>query len=459
MRRAVVSVMALVGLMGSAPPATAGQLPATAEPSAPPSASGEPAHGTEVCAIRDDRLIELSGMVATATGYVVMNDGTDVLSRGKVFQLDGSCRPSRTASYPAPGQKDPEDMAVGKDGSIWVADIGDDPLNPRRPNIALWKFPPDLTSGKPTLYRLRYPDGAHNAEALLLGADDTPIIVTRTASTAGIYVPTAPLTPSNSPSQAGAMTKVGEFTPQRTSTSNGLGLLGYFTVTGGANSPDRKKVALRTYSDAYEWDVPDGDVVKAITTGKPRITPLPDEPQGEAIAYSIDGASFLTVSETADLPGDQLPKILRYQPSSGTKPPVAGAGVITKKNSLSWYERLSLSEATSLIAGVGVLGVLLVLAGVIGIMRARSRTQTESGRDRPDAGDPSEDNQPTAVLTAVRDGYADYGYPPGTYASGGHLADGYPAGDSYPPADGYPPEGYDSYGNPQGYGPGYPPGR
>ena len=51
--------------------------------------------------------------------------------------------------------------------------------------------------------------------------------------------------------------------------------------------PDR--VALRTYTAAYEWDVPDGDVVKAITTATPRITPLPDEPQGESIAYTADG--------------------------------------------------------------------------------------------------------------------------------------------------------------------------
>ena len=70
-------------------------------------------------------------------------------------------------------------------------------------------------------------------------------------------------------------------------------------VTGAAISPDRTRVALRTYTAAYEWDVPDGDVVKAITTGTPRLTPLPDEPQGEAIAYTVDGPRFLTLSDEA----------------------------------------------------------------------------------------------------------------------------------------------------------------
>ncbi len=57
-------------------------------------------------------------------------------------------------------------------------------------------------------------------------------------------------------------------------------------ITGAAVSPDRSRVVLRTYAEAYEWDVTDGDVVKAITSGVPRVTPLPDEPQGEAIAYT-----------------------------------------------------------------------------------------------------------------------------------------------------------------------------
>ena len=37
--------------------------------------------------------------------------------------------------------------------------------------------------------------------------------------------------------------------------------------------------------------MPDGDVVKAITTTTPRVTPLPDEAQGESIAYTADGAA------------------------------------------------------------------------------------------------------------------------------------------------------------------------
>ena len=53
-------------------------------------------------------------------------------------------------------------------------------------------------------------------------------------------------------------------------------------------SPDGTRIVLRTYADAFEWDVPDGDIVTAVTTGKPRVTPLADE-FGESIAYTPDG--------------------------------------------------------------------------------------------------------------------------------------------------------------------------
>ena len=85
-------------------------------------------------------------------------------------------------------------------------------------------------------------------------------------------------------------------------------------ITGAASAPDGRRVVLRSYADAFEYDVPDGDVVRALTTGTPRITPLPDEPQGESITYSRDGRSLLTVSEAAGQPSGTP------RPSCATRP-------------------------------------------------------------------------------------------------------------------------------------------
>ena len=71
-------------------------------------------------------------------------------------------------------------------------------------------------------------------------------------------------------------------------------------VTGAAAMSDGSVIALRTYTDAYLYPVPDGDVAKALA-GDPVRVPLPNEPQGEAIAFDPDG-TLLSASEGAGTP-------------------------------------------------------------------------------------------------------------------------------------------------------------
>ncbi|NJC63996.1 esterase-like activity of phytase family protein [Planosporangium flavigriseum] len=309
----------------------------------------------------------MSGLTAKSDGgYVVVNTSPNQANPVRVYYLDSKCKVTRTVSYPA-SPRDPEDLAVASDGTVWVADTGDPSTNKadRRATIALWKVP--AGGGTPIIHRLSYPDGAHDARALLFGPDDVPIIVTKEAGgTAQIYEPSAPLQPRTA--QGVPLKNVGSWQPKRTGTANFLGAAGQILVTGAAQSPDRKRVVLRTYSDAYEWDVPDGDVVKAITTGKPRITPLTGEAQGEGIAYTADGKSFLTCASQ-----NGPSKILRYQPVSAAaaQVPAAAGSTGNKADNRPWYQKLSLPQIINIVAGVGVLGLVLVVAGVIGIRRSR----------------------------------------------------------------------------------------
>lgn len=444
-------------VLGSAlPAAPAGALLSAPAPLAAPTAvlapaptpsaggSGRPAGaGTVLCTITDARLVELSGLGATANGYVAINDSSDQLDRKRIFFLDKSCRVTQAKRYSGGGPRDTEDLAIGADGTIWIADTGDTQGNPSRETIALWKLAPGAESA--TLFRLTYPDKPHDAEALLLGPNDSPIIVTKDGTVSGLYTPTGPLAAG----QTTPTRKVGEFKPVRTGTSTSLGIVGQVLVTGGATAPNRKKVVLRTYSDAYEWDVADGDVVKAITTSKPRITPLPDEPWGESIAYTPDGNHYLTVSETIDQPPTVKPEIRQYTPASTNAAP--GKGLPAKKNTLSWYERLSLRQVTLVIAGVGVLGLILVVIGVLGIRRARqSPPRGEDFR----AGGFSEDDQPTELLAPVRDGRSGAGsdYPDGWYDG----YDGYDVPTRHGAVAGpgrHPDEDYGDYGPASGYPP------
>jgi len=261
------------------------------EPSVP-----TPVRGEAVCTVDDPRAIDLSGLVATADGYVSIVDSQFDTDQVVIVYLDQACRVVRTLRYPTP-PRDPEDLAVAPDGALWVADIGDNVTAPeRRRTIALWRIPPD--GGPPVIHRLTYPDGPHDAEALLFAADGSPVIITKElGQTSYVYQATRPLEP-NTP-EGVPLRLVGEFHPVITSGPSDLMQLMETMVTGAATSPDRSRVALRTYTAIYEWDVPDGDVVKAITTTTPRMLLVDNEPQGEAVAYTVDGQSLLTISDVA----------------------------------------------------------------------------------------------------------------------------------------------------------------
>lgn len=356
---------------------------ATAYPPSPsPSVKAAPGAGVPVCTISDPQVTEVSGLVATSTGYVVVNDSNPDRSKVRIFFLDARCRLTRTVSYPT-SALDPEDLAVTKDGTLWIADIGDNTTlsggsGTRRSTIALWSLAPNVT--KPVIHRLVYPDGKpRDAETLLIAGDGTPVIVTKDPA-GEVYVPAEPLRADNATGVP--LRQVGTFRPQATGTSNPLSFIGAGLVTGGAVSPDGTRAVVRTMADAYEFDVTGGDVAAAITTGTPRVSALPDEPQGESVSYTLDGRSFVTAS---DQPGATA--ILRYTPKTAAPATSAAPAPPTPKtNQQSLLSTLSLRDLTWIVSGVGAVGVLMVIVGVVGVRR--SRAVRRAAMHRPEGSGP-----------------------------------------------------------------------
>jgi hypothetical protein len=380
MRRGVSSIMFALGLLVANLPigATAAQAAPVTGPAGQSAAGRAPVAGQKVCAVTDERLRELSGLVATKTGYVVINDGTEIANRKRVFFLDGKCKVVKAVEYSGGGPRDTEDLGLSADGrTLWIADLGDNiTSSERRTSVAVWSMPVD-GSKKPVLHRLGYPQRQpHDAEALLMTDSGTPVIITKTTGKAEVFTPTAALKADNT--EPVALKQVGEVTLPKTTTENPLQAAGRVAVTGATRSADGSKVVLRTYADAFEYDVSGGDIVKAITTGTPRVTPLAD-PFGEAISYTADGANFLTVSDAGNLGDTAEVDILRYTPAEGTAPTNVAATAAKSGSTKSWLDSLTLQDITYLIGAVGLIGAILVGAGIFGILRARRR--------RPDADD------------------------------------------------------------------------
>jgi hypothetical protein len=258
--------------------------------SATPAAAAQVPEPVPVCTITDPEVAELSGLVADDEHWYAINDGGTAAT---VFVLGKDCQVQDTITGPV-DPYDVEDLALGPDGTFWLSDTGDNDAD--RDTVALISLTP---AGETALYRLTYPDGKHDAEALLLDGAGTPYLITKSpVGTADVYRPAAPLaSPGPTPLQHVLTVRLSS-----TDTPGGPvpGIVGSVTVTGAAASQDGTAIALRTYTDAYLFPVKDDDVVGAFSA-KPVRVPLPNEAQGEAIAFQPDG-SLLSASEGVGQP-------------------------------------------------------------------------------------------------------------------------------------------------------------
>jgi hypothetical protein len=294
---------AATGVLVFGPAAPAAAAPAQTAAAQTAAQTGQP---STICQVRDPRLPELSGLVVGGDKMVAINDGGDQLT---VYVLDMNCTvvDVRTADV---DPYDPEDMAVGADGTIWLADTGDNRID--RPTVALLALHPDGSTG---VYRMSYPDGPHDAESLLLTPDGTPYIVTKEIlGASGVYRPSAPIAEG----VVAPLARVATVNFTLTGTEGGpVGRAGELMATGGAVSHDGKMIALRTYTDAYVWPLSNSDVPAALAGSPVRIA-LPPAPQGEAISFSADDRQLVVAGEA--LPGD-----VTLVPATAALAPVAAA--------------------------------------------------------------------------------------------------------------------------------------
>jgi hypothetical protein len=308
---------------------------------------------TVQCEITDPALAELSGLVVGADGTVLaINDGGEQVD---VYVVDPGCQVVDVHTA-AVDPYDPEDLAVGPDGTVWLSDTGDN--NRIRETVALIALRPD---GSTAVHRLVYPDGPRDAEALLVAPDGTPYIVTKEfLGASDVYRPVAGL------EEAGTvgLVQVASVDVTLTGTQGGpVGRAGQLMITGGAVAADGHALALRTYTDAYVYPLTGSDVPAALGAEPIRIA-LPPSPQGEAISFSADGSSLVVASEL-------LPSALTVVPVPAATAPASA--VATDAEDGSFTDLLTESEdgVSPLTAGLMAAAVATVLLWLAGRLRRR----------------------------------------------------------------------------------------
>lgn len=271
----------------------------------------------KIANLKNPAVNESSGLAASHLNrnvYWTHNDSGDVPF---VYAFDSTGESRGVFRVAGAQARDWEDMAVGPGPErgksyLYLGDIGDN--EEKRAEIVVYRVAePALTSahkastkmkpqttGPAEAIRLRYPDGKHDAETLLVHpATGNLYVVTKVLlRNAAVYEATAPLKAG----QAIVMKRIGEIR---------IPSLFGGALTGGSISPDGRRVAFCDYFQGYEAELPTAstnfnDIWKQKITG----FNLGQREQGEAIAYRADGNALLATSEGSSSPLFQVERRL-----------------------------------------------------------------------------------------------------------------------------------------------------
>ncbi|MEQ9412986.1 MAG: hypothetical protein RIF39_04115 [Cyclobacteriaceae bacterium] len=77
-----------------------------------------------------------------------------------------------------------------------------------------------------------------------------------------------------------------------------IGTLPYHNVVAVDFTLDSKELLIKTYDEIYYWNRPDSLSIQQVLLQDPILLNYKREPQGESVAWSLDGGGFYTLSET-----------------------------------------------------------------------------------------------------------------------------------------------------------------
>jgi hypothetical protein len=291
----------IASLLPAAPAAAATAGPETSVAAARPKAS-------VVCTVSDPRITEASGMAVSRKHPGIIYTHNDSGGSPTIFAIGRDGRTRATFTLAGAGARDWEGMALGRDGAgrpaLFVADIGDN-MGGAWPYVTVYRVPEPNQLRSQTLrataFRLKYADGPRNAETVLIDPRTNRLYIASKLFGGALYA-----------------------APMRLRTS-GFNVLRKVAgapaiATDGAFAPDGRSFVIRTYTAAY---------VYAMSPSRPgkllRVVSLPDQRQGESIAYSLDGGSLLAGSEGTDEPVWRipLPPEARPTPTPARKAPTS----------------------------------------------------------------------------------------------------------------------------------------
>jgi hypothetical protein len=263
----------------------------------------------------DPTISESSGLAqsSTQTGvWFTHNDSGDNRGRGRFFAIGSQGQTLASYQVSPSTNIDWEDMASGPGShggrALYFGDFGDN--YEFRAVVQIYEVAePSVGSANAVkvapsaVHALAFEDGPHNAETLLVDpADGTIVIVTKDSDgDSGVYA----ATPNITPDAPRVLVRIADLDMRQiaSETSNP-----WLQTTGGDIAPDRSRLVVRTYREAFEWRL--GVLpIGAAFDAEPLRIPLPGTELGEAITYSADSNDLFTSSEGRSAPVHHLQRV------------------------------------------------------------------------------------------------------------------------------------------------------
>lgn len=263
--------------------------------------------------VRNPAINEASGIVASRNNPDVLWTHNDSGNDPTIYAISTSGETLGEWVVAGATNRDWEDIAIGpgpEEGInyLYVGDIGDNQAV--RAGLDIYRFPePTIGSdSNPVIdtvrevekIRVKYPDGARDAETLLVDplTRDLYILSKRDRFARLYYLPYPQSTLSTILAQ-----KVGEWSRE---------IRGIFNQpVGGDISPDGRELLVKSYVEVMYWQREDNQTsVFEMMQRKPKILPYTVEPQGEAVGWSANGSGYFTLSEKQ---GSSVPTLYFYK--------------------------------------------------------------------------------------------------------------------------------------------------
>jgi len=285
--------------------------------------------------INDSRITESSGLArdAEADAYWTVNDSGD---EGIAYRLSKDGEVTGTLQFRA-APVDVEAVAM-HERRLYVADIGDNGAD--RDTITIYYFDDAEVADQSVSYRsweFRYPDGAHDAETLLVNDEGRLLIVTKGAPGA-VYA--APVSPKRT--AVNELERVGEAPA---------------AVTDGTFLPGGNRIALLTFFGRIE-------VLDASTYQKVAEVAVPAQDQPESLTVSLTGKSLLVGSEGGESVVYAVPVPADGSSATPTATPSEEGDEPAPEEEAEAESNAGESRARTLLA-LGLAGLVAVAAGSV----------------------------------------------------------------------------------------------